>query len=161
MIIPEQDCQGFYNTYSIDFKKVICAGNGIADTCQGDSGGPLICEINGQSTVIGITSWGKGCSQHEAPGVYTKVSEYVRWVNYQISNHRLEEGLFNFISVFCHCNICDAVAHSYYTVCVYVRAYVRVHKCVRVYAQAWGRACVLYILQFIIYLKTFLLKTAR
>ncbi|XP_060558530.1 plasma kallikrein-like, partial [Ruditapes philippinarum] len=91
MIIPEQDCQGFYNTYSIDFKKVICAGNGIADTCQGDSGGPLICEINGQSTVIGITSWGKGCSQHEAPGVYTKVSEYVRWVNYQISNHRLEE----------------------------------------------------------------------
>ncbi|XP_060575863.1 uncharacterized protein LOC132733271, partial [Ruditapes philippinarum] len=91
MIIPEKDCHRYYNKYPINFKKVICAGDGSADTCQGDSGGPLICEINGQSTIIGITSWGKGCSQHEAPGVYTKVSEYVRWINYQISNHRLEE----------------------------------------------------------------------
>jgi secreted trypsin-like serine protease len=100
MIIPEKDCHRYYNKYPINFKKVICAGDGSADTCQGDSGGPLICEINGQSTVIGITSWGKGCSQHDAPGVYTNVSEYVRWINSQISNRRLKKGLCNIISIF-------------------------------------------------------------
>ncbi|XP_060582501.1 uncharacterized protein LOC132738907 isoform X2 [Ruditapes philippinarum] len=89
-IIPNHVCQSNYQQYSIDFEKVICAGDTTADTCQGDSGGPLICEINGLSTVIGITSWGKGCGQEESPGVYTKVSEYIRWINDQITNHQLE-----------------------------------------------------------------------
>ncbi|XP_060591160.1 sushi, von Willebrand factor type A, EGF and pentraxin domain-containing protein 1-like [Ruditapes philippinarum] len=89
-IIPGHVCQSNYNKYSIDFEKVICAGDTTADACLGDSGGPLICNINGLSTVIGITSWGEGCSQKDSPGVYTKVSAYIKWINEQISNHRLE-----------------------------------------------------------------------
>ncbi|XP_060598570.1 uncharacterized protein LOC132752268 [Ruditapes philippinarum] len=89
-IIPGDVCQSNYNKYSIDFENVICAGDTTADTCQGDSGGPLICNINGLSTVIGITSWGEGCSQNDSPGVYTKVSAYIKWIHEQISNHRLE-----------------------------------------------------------------------
>jgi secreted trypsin-like serine protease len=75
---------------------VICAGDIRADACQGDSGGPLICEVNGKSTVIGITSWGIGCSQAKYPGVYTKVSEYITWINDQISNHGLQ-GMYLFL----------------------------------------------------------------
>ncbi|XP_060597388.1 uncharacterized protein LOC132751247 [Ruditapes philippinarum] len=97
-IIQEHDCRlTLGKDYPIDFGKVICAGDDGADTCQGDSGGPLICEINGKSTIIGITSWGKGCGRKEAPGVYTKVSKYLKWINNQISNHHFEEGLCNII----------------------------------------------------------------
>jgi secreted trypsin-like serine protease len=69
---------------------VVCAGNTTADACQGDSGGPLICNINGLGMVIGITSWGEGCGQKDSPGVYTNVSAYIKWINEQISNHRLQ-----------------------------------------------------------------------
>merc|ERR1712173_7974 len=53
------------------------------DTCQNDSGGPVVneAEIKGKNRAIlvGITSWGVGCSQG-TPGVYTRVSEYIDWI---------------------------------------------------------------------------------
>uniref|UniRef100_A0A4W4DWN0 trypsin n=1 Tax=Electrophorus electricus TaxID=8005 RepID=A0A4W4DWN0_ELEEL len=48
---------------------------------KGDSGGPLVCN----STVEGIVSWGIGCANPYYPGVYTKVRNYVRWINSIIS----------------------------------------------------------------------------
>lgn len=42
----------------------------------GDSGGPIV-----QGDVqIGIVSWGNGCARAEYPGVYTKVSSYIGWL---------------------------------------------------------------------------------
>ncbi|CAG5058201.1 unnamed protein product [Parnassius apollo] len=69
----------------------LCAGdyeNGGRDTCQGDSGGPLqIMEdkvdcINTfpLHTVVGVTSFGRDCGRRMAPGVYTRVSRYVEWI---------------------------------------------------------------------------------
>ena len=44
---------------------------------QGDSGGPLSCNGN---TLAGVTSFGiVGCAG--APGVYTRVSNYLGWIN--------------------------------------------------------------------------------
>ena len=48
------------------------------DTCAGDSGSPLIC---GDNILSGITSWGYGCGEPKYPGVYTKVSHYINWIN--------------------------------------------------------------------------------
>ncbi|XP_061941824.1 serine protease snake isoform X4 [Apis cerana] len=66
---------------------MICAGDSHGgwnkDTCQGDSGGPLqishpknICLFQ----ILGITSFGQGCAVVNTPGVYTRVSHYLKWI---------------------------------------------------------------------------------
>ncbi|XP_062248642.1 trypsin I-P1-like [Platichthys flesus] len=69
-------CQ-YYYWYRLT-PNMMCAGNyrGGKDSCQGDSGGPLICD--GKFT--GIVSWGISCAIAYYPGVYTKVSNYVEWI---------------------------------------------------------------------------------
>lgn len=65
-------------------KNQICAGDikrGGIDSCQGDSGGPLMLR-NSQDewTLAGIVSFGEGCAQRQAPGVYTRVSSFLPWI---------------------------------------------------------------------------------
>ncbi|XP_052891079.1 uncharacterized protein LOC128299224 [Anopheles moucheti] len=62
----------------------LCAGflSGGRDTCSGDSGGPLQITTNNEgcvAQVIGVTSFGIGCGS-QSPGIYTRVSEYVSWI---------------------------------------------------------------------------------
>ena len=47
---------------------------------QGDSGGPLVCN----NYFEGIVSWGISCANPYFPGVYTKVRNYVKWINWII-----------------------------------------------------------------------------
>jgi len=46
----------------------------------GDSGGPLICPDDGQPVLYGVTSWGYGCGNKGAPGIYAKVSAVTSWI---------------------------------------------------------------------------------
>ncbi|KAJ8921904.1 hypothetical protein NQ315_008537 [Exocentrus adspersus] len=65
----------------------ICAGGVIGeDTCQGDSGGPVQVKNYNRSflvkvhDIIGVTSFGKACGLSKAPGIYTRVSSYIAWI---------------------------------------------------------------------------------
>jgi secreted trypsin-like serine protease len=50
---------------------------------QGDSGGPLqITKPDNQCIyyIIGVTSFGTGCGDKKFPGIYTRVSSYIDWI---------------------------------------------------------------------------------
>lgn len=70
--------------------KMMCAGklSGGKDTCNGDSGGPIQITTNNNMClyyIIGITSFGSSfCAQKYSPGVYTRVSSYVDWIENKI-----------------------------------------------------------------------------
>ncbi|XP_047456921.1 trypsin I-P1-like [Mugil cephalus] len=74
----------FWYYWSRVTPNMMCAGSpfGGKDSCQGDSGGPLVC--NGYFE--GIVSWGISCANPYYPGVYTKVRNYVQWINWIINN---------------------------------------------------------------------------
>ena len=63
---------------------MICAGvpQGGKDACQGDSGGPLFTIHPETQTpvLIGVVSWGIGCAREELPGVYSRVSSALDWI---------------------------------------------------------------------------------
>ncbi|CAL4220019.1 unnamed protein product, partial [Meganyctiphanes norvegica] len=79
-IFSEDACKKSYGRRFSD--NMICAGveTYTKDSCQGDSGGPLVLQEESTNTLLGITSWGSGCAQQGYPGVYTKVSNYISWI---------------------------------------------------------------------------------
>ncbi|CAH6827973.1 Prss52 [Phodopus roborovskii] len=73
------------NALPLITKNMLCAGtqDGGKDACQGDSGGPLVCNKKTNMTTwyqLGIVSWGVGCGRKDNPGVYTKLSKYLKWI---------------------------------------------------------------------------------
>lgn len=72
----------------------ICAGHeqGGKDACQGDSGGPMVSidSGSGQAKVIGIVSAGIGCALPKLPGLYTRVTTYLPWIQQHLSAHGVD-----------------------------------------------------------------------
>jgi len=82
-IIDFDTCNTSYTSLGYPLtSNMLCAGymEGGKDSCQGDSGGPLISDNNGEWVQSGIVSWGVGCAEPEQPGVYTKVQNYLPWI---------------------------------------------------------------------------------
>ncbi|XP_063819886.1 trypsin-like [Pseudophryne corroboree] len=75
-IVSDENCRYSYPGQITE--NMICVGflEGGKDSCQGDYGGPVVC--NG--ALQGVVSWGIGCALPGYPGVYTKVCNYVSWI---------------------------------------------------------------------------------
>ncbi|KAI2805029.1 hypothetical protein BLOT_004018 [Blomia tropicalis] len=85
-IISNEKCSQKYNRMNIRMGQ-ICAAyeEGGRDSCQGDSGGSLTVPVNGKYYQLGVVSWGSGCARPGAPGVYTRVTNYLSWIARKIS----------------------------------------------------------------------------
>ncbi|XP_063911248.1 chymotrypsin-1-like isoform X2 [Zophobas morio] len=71
----------------------ICAGvpQGSKGICNGDSGGPLIVD----GTQVGIVSWStRKCGLEGVPGVFVKVSNYVGWIEKNMSTDATKSNGF-------------------------------------------------------------------
>ncbi|CAF3410045.1 unnamed protein product [Rotaria socialis] len=77
--------------YIYDSQKQFCAGvpAGGKDTCQGDSGGPLMAFVNNLWQLDGLTSYGHGCAYPNVAGVYTRVSNYINWIQTTMSTNAI------------------------------------------------------------------------
>ncbi|XP_034991110.2 serine protease 27-like [Zootoca vivipara] len=80
--------------YKLIYDDMICAGypEGKKDSCQGDSGGPLSCKLNDTWFLAGVVSFGLGCSQPNRPGVHTRVTSYVDWIQRTMAKNTPSSG---------------------------------------------------------------------
>lgn len=82
-IFSHEECEKTQNSGYLVESAHLCAGwpQGGKDACSGDSGGPLICvDEENQPVLVGITSWGFGCARPDTPGIWTRVSSYMDWI---------------------------------------------------------------------------------
>ena len=81
-VVNQQFCSRQYlQEYGspVPSETAFCAGDADRDSCFGDSGGPLLDETGAQ---VGITSYGNTrCADPDYPGVYTRVSAYIDWID--------------------------------------------------------------------------------
>ena len=47
--------------------------------------GPLTYDDQGSAVVVGVVSWGHGCALTDYPGVYSRVTEVLPWINEQMT----------------------------------------------------------------------------
>ena len=81
-VLSDAECAAAYGT-STDGPTEVCAGypQGGKDSCQGDSGGPFIVPDGAGWLLVGIVSWGQGCAQPNAPGVYSEVAALAAFID--------------------------------------------------------------------------------
>lgn len=79
---PGAACGSYGGDY--DPVSMLCATRNsegtIKDTCSGDSGGPLFTIEGGNYRLVGLTSWGNACGLANYPGIYTRLTSYLDWI---------------------------------------------------------------------------------
>ncbi|GFR13366.1 coagulation factor X [Trichonephila clavata] len=91
-LVNNSSCQQSSNYAITD--NMLCAGYAESyrpDTCSGDSGGPFVLQKLNSWYLIGIVSWGEGCSSPKKFGIYTRVDKYVTWIQ-SILKEKLNEN---------------------------------------------------------------------
>ncbi|GMS77941.1 hypothetical protein PENTCL1PPCAC_116, partial [Pristionchus entomophagus] len=85
-------------TVRVNTAKQLCAGSYFHGTGAGDSGGPLhVQDSAGNFVQVGITSFGANSpegliDQETYPGVYTRVSSFVPWIQSLIGYEEMESN---------------------------------------------------------------------
>jgi secreted trypsin-like serine protease len=81
---PTDEFCGDYLAGEYNRLSMLCAGDipdYLKDTCWGDSGGPLAINDGSRYFLAGVTSWGNGCAELGYPGIYSRVTTYLSWID--------------------------------------------------------------------------------
>ncbi|XP_034037254.1 coagulation factor VIIi [Thalassophryne amazonica] len=62
---------------------MLCAGylEGRQESCRGDDGSPLVTLYGSTHFLMGVVSWGRGCSYPGYYSVYAKMANFMEWVD--------------------------------------------------------------------------------
>ncbi|XP_036919648.1 chymotrypsinogen 2 [Sturnira hondurensis] len=77
-LLSNTECKMFWGRKITNI--MVCAGASGISSCMGDSGGPLVCRKGGAWTLVGIVSWGSSVCSTSSPGVYSRVTKLLPWV---------------------------------------------------------------------------------
>lgn len=99
-IVAQVICrEAYHRLHYVVTDNMLCGGyaTGGKDACTGDSGGPLVVPVLDEGdqlvlswSVVGIVSWGKGCAEPHAYGVYTSVAQFRDWIKTEIAGNLAE-----------------------------------------------------------------------
>jgi len=69
---------------------MLCAWGLNRDACGGDSGGPLVTwdTQDNRWVLVGVISFGVGCGRRNYPGVYSRVSDHLDWIQGHLASSR-------------------------------------------------------------------------
>jgi spatzle-processing enzyme len=89
-VVTNPSCQRSFASQTIVATQLCAGGEAGKDSCGGDSGGPLMStHLVGRkqiSYLIGLVSYGaRKCGSRGLPGVYTRVGEYMTWIESKIT----------------------------------------------------------------------------
>lgn len=84
-ILTTAECQQYDIVAGSITENMLCTYSLGLDACKGDSGGPLHWGKDGRQYLIGLVSFGQGCADKDSPGVYTKVTNYLQWIQKKTS----------------------------------------------------------------------------
>ncbi|MCJ8747852.1 hypothetical protein PDJAM_G00158170 [Pangasius djambal] len=78
--LPKPECSVKSGVNITD--NMLCAGyfQGNQESCRGDDGSPLTTQYKDTHFLTGIVSWGKGCAQPGFYAIYTKVANFLDWI---------------------------------------------------------------------------------
>nr|XP_028603578.1 acrosin-like [Podarcis muralis] len=89
-IMPSDICNSskWYDGQIIQENICVISEEAKVDRCKGDGGSPLMCRParSERFWVVGLNSWGRGCTVGKVPGVFTATQHFYYWIQRILKN---------------------------------------------------------------------------
>ncbi|XP_076010741.1 uncharacterized protein c1s.2 [Genypterus blacodes] len=151
-VYPHRQCEDtsvlFSGRRGVFTRNMFCAGAQGKDSCRGDSGSPFVLpklgtgnqQSRGPYRLTGIVSWGPPCGQEVRAagskvykGYYTKVENYVNWIQETMANAEREADICSFPTTaqVVHRHVCTCMTDMGWTLGIIWFLYASVCECRR------------------------------